>query len=119
MSSSAEARRILDILDNIDAAIGYVGSQTLDSFSQNDLVIDGCERCLQRITEAAIKLGEERFSAIAPNVRFALVRGMGNMLCHDYDLISPRIVFETVRFDLSVLASDCRRYLADHGEGEA
>ena len=115
MSSSDETRRVLDILDNIDAASSYVGSQDLEAFSQNSLVIDGCERCLQRITEAAIKLGEERFSDIAPNVRFALVRGMGNMLRHEYDLISARIVYETVRFDLPKLAKDCRRFLTGQG----
>ena len=116
MSSSDETRRVLDILDNIGAASEYVGSQDLESFSRNSLVIDGCERCLQRITEAATKLGEERFSLIAPHVRFALVRGMGNMLRHEYDLINPRIVYETVRFDLPVLEQDCRRFMAGRNE---
>lgn len=113
MSSSDEIRRVLDILDNIDAAMSYVGALELEQFSQSNLIVDGCERCLQRITEAAIKLGEERFSHIAPNVRFALVRGMGNMLRHEYDLISPRIVYETVRFDLPTLREDCLRFMAE------
>ena len=115
MSSSDENRRVLDILDNIDAALGYMGTRDLEAFAHDSLVIDASERCLQRITEAAVKLGEEPFAQIAPNVRFASVKGMGNMLRHEYDLINPRIIYETVRFDLPVLGEDCRRFLAARG----
>lgn len=93
-----------------------VGAQDVEAFSKNSLVIDACERCLQRITEAAVKLGEERLSQIAPNVRFAVLKGMGNMLRHEYDLISARIVYETVRFDLPRFAGDCQRFLAEQDD---
>lgn len=83
MSSSDEKRRVLDIVENIEAALSYVGALDVEAFSKNSLVIDACERCLQRITEAAVKLGEERLSEIAPNVRFAVLKGMGNMLRHE------------------------------------
>jgi len=111
-------RRVLDILDNIEAARSYAGARDLESFSQSSLIIDGCERCLQRITEAVIKLGEEEFTTIAPNVRFVLIRGMGNMLRHEYDVISARIVYETIHHDLPILERDCRRYLSENGGSE-
>ena len=111
MSSSNERRRIGDIIDNIDAAVDHLGELRLEEVSANSLVLDACERCLQRITEAAIKIGETRFGVIAPSMRFDLMRGMGNMLRHEYDVIIPSLVFQTVRRDLPILRDDCQRFL--------
>lgn len=116
MSSSNERRRVDDIIDNIDAATDYLGELGLKEFCANALVIDACERCLQRITEAAIKIGEARFGVIAPRSRFDLLRGMGNMLRHEYDVIIPSLVFQTVSRDLPILREDCQRFLDRESE---
>lgn len=111
MSSSNEKQRLLDIVENIDAARGYVGDLDRDEFTRTPIVIDACERCLQRITEAAIKLGEVRFAQIAPTVDFAQLRGMGNMLRHEYDVINARIIYDTVVSDLPPLRLASLKFL--------
>ena len=116
MSSSKEKQRMLDIIDNIEAAQNYVGDLEREEFIRTPMVIDACERCLQRITEAAIKIGAMRFSAIAPQVSFAELRGMGNMLRHEYDVINARIVYDTIIADLPALKDACVRFLDDEGE---
>ena len=59
MSSSREAQRLQDIVENIDAARSYVGDMAIEAFIADRKTVDACERCLQRITEAVIKIGED------------------------------------------------------------
>ena len=83
------------------------------AFSRDLKTIDAVERCIQRITEAVIKVGPERMAAISPTTSVDAVRGMGNALRHEYDGIDLRIIWNTVRTSLPALAADCRKVLDD------
>lgn len=111
MSSSREESRLTDIIDNIEKVEGYVGDSDLDEFVNRPMLVDACERCLQRITEAAIKIGEDRMGEIAPQIPFHVLRGLGNVLRHEYDLIDDAIVYETVKQDLPPLKAACEAAL--------
>ena len=50
----------LDIVQNIESIISYIGDRDYDSFVKDRRTVDAVERCLQRITEAAIKLTSAR-----------------------------------------------------------
>ena len=93
MSSDRIVTRLQDILANITAIDKYVSGLSLAQFSAQQIVIDACERCLQRITEAVIKIGAERMGEIAPDIPFHVIRGMGNALRHAYDDIDGAIVY--------------------------
>lgn len=111
MSFEREGQRLSDIIENIDAIASYVGTMDFDAFVCDGKTIDATERCLQRITEAAIKIGPDRMQSIAPELPLAAVRGLGNMLRHEYDSIDLRSIFNTVIDDLPKLRAACLQAL--------
>lgn len=66
MSTDREALRLQDIIENIDRIETYVTGLELGSFEADIRTVDAVERCLQRITEAVIKIGPERMADISP-----------------------------------------------------
>ncbi len=111
MSSNREEQRLLDILDNVTAVQSYVANMSFADFTRNRFVVDAVERCLQRITEAVIKIGHDRMAIIAPEVPFDALRGLGNRLRHDYDVVDHEIIYATVKHDLPLLATRCTNAL--------
>ncbi|NJO34048.1 MAG: DUF86 domain-containing protein [Rhodospirillales bacterium] len=68
-------------------------------FVAKDLVVDAVERCLSRISEAAKKLGVAA-EGLAPGQPWAKIRGLGNLLRHEYDTIRRSVLWEIVTDDL-------------------
>ena len=68
---------IEDIVENIDRVEIYVAGLTADTFRTTPMARDACERCLERIAEAAVRLGPER---ITPETVLHQPRGFGNRL---------------------------------------
>jgi uncharacterized protein with HEPN domain len=73
-----------DILENIARIEGYVVGLDHGTFGTDALRRDAVERCLERICEASVRLGDAA-SALVPNQPWADIRGMGNRLRHAYD----------------------------------
>ena len=69
---------------------------------------DAVERCLERVCEAAHRLGEHA-GVLMPDQPWGDIRGMGNRLRHAYDRISLDVIWNAVRHDLSSLAADARQ----------
>lgn len=111
MSSSREQQRIRDIVENIEAAQAYIAELSVDEFARSQMTVDAVERCLQRITEAVMKIGEQRFSVIAPDVSFHEVRSLGNRLRHEYDILDESVVYNTVTKSLPILLASCLKAL--------
>lgn len=111
MSSSRETQRIQDIIDNIEAAQAYIANLSVEDFVRSQMTVDAVERCLQRVTEAVMKIGEQRFAVIAPDVSFHQVRGLGNRLRHEYDIMDESVVYNTVTKSLTLLLARCRAVL--------
>ena len=112
MSSSREALRLQDIIENIDRITAHVGDMDYAGFATDWKTVDAVERCLQRITEAVIKIGPERMNQIAPTLPVSAVRGLGNLLRHDYDQVSLPTIFTTITDRLPGLRVDCERALS-------
>ena len=100
---------------NIDAIDDYVERLDFAAFIADRMRVDAVERCLQRITEAAIRIGTERMGRIAPDVPLTEVRGLGNMLRHEYDKLDLGTIWSTVREDLPGLRAACVTALKTHG----
>ena len=109
MSTEREAQRLQDIVTNIERIEGYVAGLDFAGFAASMMTVDAVERCLQRITEAVIKVGPERMAAISPQTPVDAVRGLGNALRHDYDGVDLRVIWKTVRESLPALKADCSR----------
>ena len=95
------------IIENADKALSYVARLRYETWLADSLRVDAVERCLMRITEAAIRIGDERMSQIAPDLVFHQVRGLGNMLRHQYDALDMEQLWRTVTEALPPLREAC------------
>lgn len=98
------------MIDNCERVAGYVRGMDKTAFERNGLKRDAVERCLERICEAAVRLGDQA-KALLPDQPWNDIRGMGNRLRHAYDRLSLDIVWDVVERDLPSLAADARRAL--------
>ena len=99
MPSSKVPRRLQDIIDNAQAISRYTEGMDSTAFQENDLVHDAVERCLERICEAAAKLGDMA-AHLMPNQPWRKIRSFGNVLRHVYDGIEQDQLFDIVKSDL-------------------
>ena len=117
MITSNPARRFQDIIDNIDRIESHLRHLQPDEvLDENALVLDAVERCLQRICEAARKLGPIA-EELAPEIPWDKVRGMGNALRHDYDDLRMDILVRTVERRLPDLRAACLKALEKQRQG--
>jgi len=101
--SSRLEGRFLDILDNIRLIRSYVEGMDRVAFDADSRTRDGVERCLERTSEAATKLGPQA-DELAPGMPWRAVRAFGNVLRHAYDQVDPARIWEIVTSDLPVMA---------------
>jgi len=106
LPSEQPARRLADIIDNVRAIQGYTAQMNLASFEADRKTRDAVERCLQRISEAATKLGPLA-GALMPDQPWNDVRSLGNRLRHEYDVIRADRLWDIVRLDLATLETAC------------
>jgi uncharacterized protein with HEPN domain len=105
------AESLLDIIGNAERIERHLAGATRQSFAENGLLRDAVERCLERVCEAAHRLGAHA-SELIPNQPWAEIRGMGNRLRHAYDRINVDIIWNAVYTDLPTRAADARQALA-------
>ena len=117
------AASLADILENLERIEGYVAGLDREAFGDDTLRRDAVERCLERICEAAFRLGEKA-AELAPSQPWGDIRGMGNRLRHAYDRIDLDIFWNTVRDRLPGLKADAEQALkglkakGDRGDGK-
>lgn len=75
---------------------------SLVAFEEDRLVYDAVERCLERICEAVVKLGEQAL-VLMPDQPLHKFKAFGNVLRHAYDAIEEDKLFDLVRNDLPSL----------------
>ena len=66
MPSDKPTRRLEDIIENARAIQHYVTGMDMTAFAKDQKTYDAVERCLERISEAAAKLGDLA-STLVPN----------------------------------------------------
>lgn len=105
------ADSVADIIENTERVEGYLAGMDRQTFERDGRTRDAVERCLERVCEAAHRLGE-RAEELMPGQPWSDIRGMGNRLRHAYDRVSLDIVWNTARDRLPALAAEARRALA-------
>jgi len=107
--------RIQDILDSISKIQSYIAGMTLDQFRADTLRIDAVIRNLEIIGEAAGHIPmevQERY----PGLAWLEMRGMRNIVAHEYFGVSIPIIWETIQNDLAPLAEGMKQILKDRGK---
>jgi uncharacterized protein with HEPN domain len=111
MLTERQRLRLEHIVENAERIATYIAGQTYAEFAASQLTIDAVERCLGRITEAGIRLGDEVMAHVVPDVPPHVYRGFGNALRHDYDLIDLHTIWLTATKDIPPLGAACVRAL--------
>ncbi len=114
MPTERPAQRIHDILANIASIEDYTDGLSEADFSSNRMVVDAVERCLERIAEAARKLGDQFDSVVPDEVDLHAIRQFGSVLRHDYDAVDTRILWNVVAIELPKLKSAFKTLEAEH-----
>ena len=117
-SKGDPADSLTDIIENVERIERYLLGMDRDHFEGNGLARDAVERCIERVCEAAHRLGE-RAEELMPGQPWDDIRGMGNRLRHAYDRISLDVIWNAVRYNLPGLAAEARQVLVQmRGETE-
>lgn len=90
------------IRDSIDEVTGYIRGKSFKAFEKDSLLQDAVIRRLEVIGEAANKLSRE-FLQQHRDLPLLQAVAMRHKLIHDYDEIDLKIVWNTVKRDLSDL----------------
>ena len=106
MPSDKPARRLEDIVENAQAIQRYVAGMDVTAFEKDQKTYDAVERCLERISEAAAKLGDLALSLV-PGQPWQEIRALGNRLRHEYDAIREDRLWDIVQIALPPLCAAC------------
>jgi uncharacterized protein with HEPN domain len=89
--------RLRDVVRNCESILEYTDGLDFDGY-----IRDAVERCFQRISEAAYKLGhslDDRY----PDADWEGARGVGNILRHQYDEIDNVNIWNAIIEDIPKL----------------
>jgi uncharacterized protein with HEPN domain len=113
-------REYRQFLDDILAAIRgirqAVADKTFEEFCSDWLLKHGVQRGIEIISEASRSVPEE-IQALRPDIPWRKVRGIGNVLRHEYHGLSDKIVRGVVVDELPRLETAVIAILASIGDG--
>ena len=103
MPSKNPAQRLSDIVDNIDAIEAFTLGLEFGKFAgSKDLY--AVVRALEIVSEATRRLPAD-LQDRHPEIDWIAVAAAGNVYRHKYDGVDERLIWHTVRHDLSALLS--------------
>lgn len=94
--------RIRHMIEAIDRVSLYTRGMDLEAFSRRSETVDAAIRNLQVIGEAA-RLVPEHIQQKHPEIPWVSMRGMRNVLVHDYDRVNVPVLWNTIQWNLPPL----------------
>jgi uncharacterized protein with HEPN domain len=102
--------RVRDILDAVRAIADYTDGMSYDEFVADRRTVDAVLRNLTTMGESVRWIPDEVL-AVNPDVPWDILRGVRNVVVHQYFGIDPAILWETVGGDLPPLVAKLERVL--------
>jgi uncharacterized protein with HEPN domain len=84
------------IREAIEGIEGAVRGKTLDDFRADWLLRHGVQRGIEIISEAARRI-PPKLQAREPNIPWAQITGIGNVLRHEYHRVSDTLIWNVVQ----------------------
>lgn len=91
-----------DILGTIELVENKLVDKTRDDLNADEFLKLGIQRAIEIISEASKHIPTELLEH-APHIQWRSIRGMGNVLRHEYHRIADDVIWDVVRHDLSPL----------------
>jgi uncharacterized protein with HEPN domain len=109
MLDESQSALLADILDSARSIQTYLAGVTREQFMANPEKQDAVLRRLEVIGEAASRLTPQT-QALFPNLPFRAMRGMRNIIAHDYGDVDLDRVWKTASTDLDDLMTTLERH---------
>jgi uncharacterized protein with HEPN domain len=109
---------LAEIVEALDGIAAATSGKTVDDFRADWLLRRGVDRGIEIISEAARHIPDELLDE-APEIPWQQIRGIGNVLRHEYHKTSDAIVWATVTENLPPLRRAIERMnkvVATHGK---
>ena len=110
MPSKTPSRRFSEIIEEIDFVLQSTDELTFEAFKADPTLRRAIERSYAIISEAAVKLGTEA-EDLAPDIPWADIRGLGNVIRHEYGDIDYQTLWEIREDELTPLKTACEKAL--------
>jgi uncharacterized protein with HEPN domain len=99
LPSSKLLDRLDDVVKNCERIERHIAGMPHEAYFADEKTIDAVERCLQRISEAAYKLGAY-LDDLYPDAPWKQARGIGNILRRKYDEIAEDLIWASIEDDV-------------------
>jgi uncharacterized protein with HEPN domain len=107
---SRDAAHLMDILDSSRLAVRHLGDVSREQFSGDIERQDAVIRRLLIVGEAARRVSQETRDRM-PDLPWASMIAMRNLMIHEYDDVDMGIVWDTIRNDLPPLIAALSRLI--------
>jgi uncharacterized protein with HEPN domain len=104
--------RIEDIVEAATRAQRYVADMELETFVTDDRTLDAVSRCFGIIGEAATHVPKDVVAA-HPEIPWAEMRAMRNIVVHEYFGVTSETLWKTAREDLPTIIQPLRNLLSE------
>lgn len=101
---------ISKIIKYIDKINTYINDINYTDFANDTKVQDACLMNLSQIGENITQI-EYSFLKEHSEINWNEIKGMRNIIVHDYDGVNLRIVWDTIKFDLPILKEKLKKLL--------
>ena len=105
--------RIQDIIEAIEKILRYTEGMTFEEFAKDERTVDAVIRNFTVIGEASRHIPQEIEQRYA-DVPWQEMRGMRNILVHEYFGVSIQILWHTIKYDLPPLLPKLKTVLKEN-----
>lgn len=86
-------------------------SANYKTLADNSVYRNAVSMCLFQIGELSVKLSDSFRDSTADEIPWKQIRGLRNIIAHDYGSVDNEYIWETITEDIPVLKKFCERHL--------
>ncbi len=121
MCASSKAHYIEAIFFDIQNIISFTYEYDFSDYTDDLKTQYACERAILNISESVRKLEKQeqlinpdfQLSMISPDIEWHKIKGVGNIMRHDYEDVTASRVWNTICNDLNELERVCKSVLVE------
>lgn len=113
MSSKRKPLALYDISDAVEKLRELLGERSVQEIADDFILRAASERFVEIISEATRRIDPE-WTRAHPEVPWAKVAGIGNILRHDYEKVKIEVIVRLREADLDILQNAVEALLREH-----